>query len=800
MKNRIYKKILLSILLLLFTRFAYSQQIEVSGTIKEENNQSVPFASIVFKSVKDSTLTNGVLGKEDGSFVINLEKALYNMEVSIVGLKPYRKTLDLRNAKPKMDLGTISIKTAVNLDEVLVKSNTSSYKIELDKKVYNVSKDITVSGGSLIDVMQNIPSVQVEVDGAISLRGDGNVQILVDGRLSGLTSTAAFLRTIPAGSIERIEVITNPSSKYNSEGTGGIINVVLKKGRGKELKGSIEVFSGIRINSGLNLNLNQGGEKLSWYYNGGIGYSEPKSTRKLVLNNFDNEFNDTDQSSERILEQFYVLNNLGGAWKVNSKHTFSTDITYRIANLNNSSRIEYKDLIEETIISLSTRDNKEDDDNVFFQFRSDYELQLNDQGSKLEVGLVAQLSTEETVSEIRDEAIFPESELLNTDRIENNIDDRRLTLSIDWLHPLSETAQWEMGFRNQTTKIDNDFIVERTTEETNFMIPEFTDATSYDETILAFYAQYAKTFEKFKFQLGLRSETTQIDINTNESNESIRYTDMFPSGFLEYGLNDENTFRLSISRRIRRPRRNALIPFSSFNDARNILIGNPSVNPTYVVLSELGYQGRFSANFSITPTLFYRSSKDKLDFFTERRPVTINGESEEVFVTTTVNIGNRESVGIEIGTSFKPLSWLNFYGEFQVSAFEQTGQFQDRDFNSSGLLSGGRLNVNLDIDNSLKFQLQHRFLGGNETGQFRRKSTYRMDAAMSKKLLKGKGILTFNVKDVFNTWKFNINTNGLDFTQESVLQVRTPQLNVAFSYLFNTKKYKGKKGQQYDKL
>jgi len=657
-----------------------------------------------------------------------------------------------------------------------------------------------VTGGSLTDVMQNIPSVQVEVDGAISIRGDGNVQILIDGRFSGLTSTNAFLRTIPASSIEKIEVITNPSSKYNSEGTGGIINVVLNNGRKKELKGSAEVFSGIRINSGLNLNVNQGGEKLSWYYNGGLGYSEPKAVRNLFLNNFDTEKSDTDQSSERILEQFYVLNNLGGEWNLNSKNTFSTDFTYRVANLNNRNNIRYQDLNDETIIGVSTRDNNENDDNDFFQFRTDYKLQLNEQGSELEVGIIAQSSTEASLSNIADKTIFPENQLLNTDRINTNIHDRRYTLSADWLHPLSKTAQWEMGVRNRATRIANDFSVERTTEEANFTIPEFTDATTYDENILAIYGQYAKTFEKLKFQLGLRTETTAIDINTSNRDESIRYTNVFPSGFLEYGLNDENTFRFSISRRIRRPRRNAIVPFSSFNDARNILIGNPSVNPTYVVLSELGYQGKFNANFSVTPTLFYRSSRDKLDFFTEKTFIAVNGEPEEVFVTTTVNIGNRESIGLEIGTSFKPLSWLNFYGEFQATVFEQTGQFQGRSFNSSGVLSSGRLNANLDIDESLKFQLQHRFLGGNETGQFRRKSTYRMDAAISKKLCNGKGVLTLNAKDVFNTWKFRIETNGLDFTQESVIQVRTPRWNVAFSYLFNQKKYKGKKGQQYDKL
>lgn len=799
MKNRVYRNLLLVSLLLSLSGWTFSQEVEVSGTIVEESNQPVPYASVVFKSIQDSTLVRGVMGKEDGSFLINLEKAVYNLEVSVVGLEPYTQRVDLSNSESKVNLGSVLIKTAVNLDEVVVKSNNSP-RIALDKKVYDVTQDILVSGGSLIDVMQNIPSVQVEVDGAVSIRGDGNVQILIDGRISGLTSTASFLRTIPAASIEKIEVVTNPSSRYNSEGTGGIINVVLKKGRKKELKGSAEVFSGIRINSGLNVNINKGGEKISWYYNGGLGYSEPKATRELFLNNFDAQRSDTRQSSETILEQFYILNNLGGEWKVNPKNILSMDITYRVANLNNQNKIQYTDLNEGGITDISSRRNDEEDNNDFFQFRTDYELQLNDKGSKLEVGLVAQSTTEDSFSNINDATSFPENGLLNIDRINNDVDDRRLTASADWLHPFSETAQWEMGVRNRTTKIDNDFSVSRTSEDTSFIIPEFTDNTTYDENILAFYGQYAKTFKKFKFQLGLRTETTRIDIKTQDTQDKIRYTDIFPSGFLEYSSNDENTFRLSVSRRIQRPRRNAIVPFSSFNDSRNILIGNPSVNPTYVVLAELGYSRKFSNQFKITPTIYFRKSNDVQDFFIENQSITINGEPQEIFVTTTVNIGENRNYGLELSTSFEPLSWLNLYSEFTFGAFKQVGRFQEREYNSSGILSGGRLHFNFNIFEDLKFQLQHRFRGGYEQGQFKSKPVYRMDAGINKEFFDGKGLLTLNAKDIFNTWKFNITTIGEDFTQQLNSQIRTPQLNIAFSYLFNEKKYKGKKGQQYDKI
>ena len=180
--------------------------------------------------------------------------------------------------------------------------------------------------------MQNVPSVQVEVDGKMSIRGNGSVRVLIDGRISGLTDTASLLRTIPAASIDKVEVITNPSSKYSAEGSGGIINIVLKKGKKKRLSASFESFIGVRLNSGANINVNKANENYSWYVNAGLGYSEPKATGEIALTNFESFPSVSFQTSEKILKQFYISNNLGGEYKFNAKHSVSVDFTYRLAD------------------------------------------------------------------------------------------------------------------------------------------------------------------------------------------------------------------------------------------------------------------------------------------------------------------------------------------------------------------------------------------------------------------------------------------------------------------------------------
>jgi len=780
----------------------YSQNTTVTGKIKDQTGNIVAFAHIIFTDANDTQKLFGCLTNEDGHFEIEIPKLQYNLEISVIGLKSTIKKIDLRLAKNKKDIGEISIDVSITLEEVVITANTSAYKIELDKKVYTVTKDISNNGGSLVDVMENVPSVQVEVDGNISIRGNGNVRILIDGKISGLTNTTSLLKTIPAGSIDKIEVITNPSSKYSSEGTGGIINVVLKKGKKKMLSSSVEVFSGIRLNSGTNFNINKRNEKYSWYLNSGLGYSEPKATNKVHVENFTPIPNEYFQDAEIILKQFYFTNNIGGQLSLNSKNIISTDITYRIANLNNTNNIEYQDIENNNLLATSTRLDDEKNKNIFFQISSEYKLKLNEIGSQLKISLLTQSSSEKGASAIIESNITPISSISANDFISNDVDDNRYNFAIDYVNTGKDNSQFELGFRNRNTNIKNNFSVERTTNNISTIISEFTDQTTYKENVIAFYSQYAKSYKKFKFQIGLRTETTNIDILSNNNTEttSKNYTDVFPSSFFDYQFNDNNSLRFSFSRRIQRPRRNTITPFNSFSDSRNIFAGNPEINPSYVILVELGYQTKISNNLSITPTLFYRSTKDVMHYLVQNEEITFNGIPQNVFVTRTVNIGDNNSLGIEVSTSYKPFDWLKLYNELTITNFKQTGNFNNVDYNSDGIFIYGRLNMNFTISKSIKFQMQHRFANGRKRGQIESNGIYRMDLGLSKSLFKDNASLTLNMKDIFDTWEWHTIKEGNNFVQINDTQVRTPQFNISFIYRFNQKRYKGKKGRQYDRI
>ncbi|WP_299436577.1 outer membrane beta-barrel protein [uncultured Aquimarina sp.] len=796
------KSLLLFLSCICFYCNVFSQNITISGTIKDTSGSSVLYANVIFKVKDNIELIFGTLTNENGNFSIEVPKQVYNFEISIVRLPPTISLLDLTSAKNKKNLGDIIINTDVALDEVVVKSNTSDYKIELDKKVYNVSKDLSVSGGSLIDVMQNVPSVQVEVDGKINIRGNGSVTILVDGRISGLTDTASLLRTIPAASIDKIEVITNPSSKYSAEGSGGIINIVLKKGNKKRLSASFESFTGVRLNSGVNININKANENYSWYVNTGLGYSEPKATGSLALENFESFPSESFQASEKILKQFYTVNNLGGEYKFNSKHSISTDVTYRFADLNTFKSIAYEDYNNANLSATSERLDSEKFKNNFFLVASEYIIKLNDSGTQLKLSALTQSSIEDGNSAILEVTTSPQSTINANDKIDNNINDKRSTVALDYVHILKNKAQLEFGGRSRFTTIDNNYTVERLDNNIVTIIPEFTDETKYRENVTALYGQYAKSIDKFKFQIGLRTETTSIDIHSNFNAEKIsrNYTDVFPSSFFNYEFNQNSTIRFSVSRRIRRPRRNAIVPFSSFSDARNILAGNPEVNPSYVILTELAFEAKFSNKFSLVPTLFFRRTNQAMDYFIQKENITINGNTEEVFVTRIVNIGTDKSYGLELGFVYKPINWFSIYNEIILNGYHQKGSYETTSFDANGFALGGRIHLSFKVSNSFKFQFQNRFRGANNRGQLSRKALYRLDFGMSQSLFNNNASLSINYKDVFDSWEWNIRTSGDNFTQETSSQVRVPQLNISFIYRWNQKRYKGKKGQQYDRL
>jgi len=792
-------KNLITLILFFFTTVIVAQEIEIIGQIKDDQEMELPFASVVFKSTTDSLKLHGTLGDDSGKFTFKVPKDRYAVEVSFVGMKPNYFELDLSAEEGVYDMGVIKVSTDILLDEVVVTGNKKAFKVDVDKKVYDVSQDIVARGGSLADVMLNLPSVQVESDGQVSIRGDQNVRILIDGKPSGLASSAELFSSIPASSIEKVEIITNPSSKYSAQGTAGIINVILKKGQKKRLNSSVEVFTGYRFTAGVNGNITQSGESGSWYANGGLGYSEPKAINDIFLRNPNSTSNLSTQNSNREREQYYYLLNLGGTKSFNENTSLSGSMTYRGAQSDNINTTIYDDFDNETLLRQSNREDNEDETNNYVYGNISLDHKFNE-SHQLSFNVSGELTKGDEDGNISSSEIFPSSSTLNQDFTKNSEEIQRYVLSADYNLQLKNDYKIELGYRSDLSSIENEFSVERESQGMSFIIPDFTDNTSYEENVHAFYGQVSKKAGDLSIKLGLRSEISDIDIisDNNNSLSQKNYTNWFPSAFLSYTLDDNNKLQLSASRRINRPSSWMIIPFSSFSDERNIFEGNPDIDPSYRVAVELSYTARFSEEFNFFPTFYYRKTTDEMEFFVEKQQLTIGNISQEIFSSMVVNIGEYNAYGAELGASYSPFKWWDMYTEIGLNGFRQRGSFKDASFDGDGLLVSGRYNVTFNLTKSIKFQIQNFYRGPIETGQYRRRGFYGMNMGLSSKVFNGKGSLSFNVRDVFNSNKRLVTTFDDDFLRDIEIQYRVRQMTLSLTYYFNQKKYSGKKGNQFD--
>tara|TARA_R110002051_G_scaffold316992_1_gene397518 strand:+ start:807 stop:3206 length:2400 start_codon:yes stop_codon:yes gene_type:complete len=790
--------ILVCLCLLSFTT-TYSQEINTKGKILDEFNSPIPYASIVFKSNNSEDKIFGILSEEDGSFSILLAKDTYTLEITVVGLQSTTMSIDLANVGKSYDLGTILLKS-VSLDEVVVKNRNSAYKLNLDKKEYKVSGDLFSKGGTLSDVIQNVPSVQVDATGALSLRGSSDITVLLNGKPSGLTSSGNLLKSIPASSIDKIEVITNPSSKYVAQGSAGIINIVLKKGKSKGLNGSVEIFGGYRLNTGSNLNINGANEKSSWFINTGIGYSEPKGKNSVELNNFETIPNRTSQNSDRIRKQLYGLINIGGTHDIGENQSILGSFTYRKANANNDNSTFYNDFDNNTLLASSERLEDEDENNDFLQGEINYSIELDTLGQIINFGANGQFTKGTENSEIIENESFPEMTFLNTDRTFRAEDNRRFLLSVDYELPMKGNHKLELGYLGSYKQVENDFEVVTGTGNGFVSIPEFTNSTEFRENINSFYVQFGKKYEKIAYQLSLRSELTHIELNVENNTVEVekKFTDWFPSAYINYSPNEKEEFRLSFTRRIFRPSSFIFLPFSSYTDKRNIFVGDPDINPSYTFGSELGYSYKISNTLTLSPTLYFRNTEDEVEFFVEKSIITINAEQREVFASTLTNIGTYTAYGLELGVSYKPTNWWDIYFESTFNGFNQKGNVRGASFDGKGVLIYGRLNHTIDLSQKLKLQWQNNYRGPIETGQYRRKGIYSMNMGLNYDILKGNGAITLNVVDVLNSNIRRVTSFGSDFTRDLELQNRVRQINVSLSYRFDPKS-KTKQGNQYDK-
>lgn len=810
-------KFLLSVLLLCATTNLFAQQPEkkqvtIKGTIFEEGtNYPLEYATVSFINTQGKTVTGGITNTE-GNYSIDVPEGKYTVQFEFISYKT--KQLTNQNLNKNTTLPNVSLALdAASLDEVVVRAETTEVQVRLDKKIYNIGKDLTAGGATVSDALNNVPSVTVDVDGAIALRGNENVKILINGKpsaIAGFGSTDA-LRQLPADAIERVEVITSPSARYDAEGTAGILNIILKKEKTLGLNGSLSTSIGVPLNSNASGNINLRTDKFNIFNTTGIYYRN--SPGKAYFNNqyfsrttlddngnpitIEPEFDQVieNRKYDRMGKGFNT--NLGIEYFLTEKSSITASGFYRkgdgddkttnnTANYNNSNLQEKSTRLENQI---------EDDSN--YQFSLNYVNSFNDKGHKLTADFQYDRGKETERSLITEQRTLPNFEILPSEDIINKENQKEYLAQVDYVLPIGENAQFEAGYRGNFEQTVTDYsLFEEAGTSGNFIRNDsLSNVFTYDENVNAFYTQYGNKFGKFSFLLGLRLENTQLKGKVSAENVSNtpfdlnfdkNYTGLFPTVNLTYEIRDNENITLGYNRRINRPRNWFINPFPSRSSEANIFQGNPDLDPAYASAFDLGYLKRWK-KITLTASVYYQYETDAFERVQEETgDVTSNGIP--IIRTLPINLSTNERYGFEAGLLYNPTKWLNLNGSFNYFLFKTEGFYNNIDYGAENTSYFGRFSSKVKLPAKIEWQTNAFYRGPSNNSQTESDGILSVDMAMSKDIIDDNATLALNVSDLFNSRKRNSLTTTNSFTSESEFQWRQRQVTLTFTYRFNQKK------------
>ncbi len=766
----------------------------IAGTLVDESNgQPVEYGTISVLSLPDSVLITGGISDMEGKFEIEAPFGKYALRIQFIAYETKEVAdVSLTPKESRVDLGVIRLKSALTeLEEVVVQAERTQMQLNLDKKVYNVGKDLSNLGGSASDMLSNLPSVNVDVDGNVQLRGSSNVRVLIDGKPSGLVglSSSDALRQIPSNLIESVEIITNPSARYDAEGQAGIINIILKKEKQKGLNGSFTANTGYPHNHGASVNLNFRKKWVNFFVNYGVNYdSGPGRGNSYQFFSFQDTSYYTDQK-QRSTRGGLSNNFRGGAdFFVGKNTTLTTSFLYRYSDQENNSNLTFRDLsTDRELIDFTQRFDKEVEGDQNLEYALNLTRNFEQKDRKLTADFQVQDNFEVEKSDI-DQFGAPQSEnpvreLFQKTRNEEG--ERRMMLQSDYIHPFGEKSKAEVGFRSTFREIKNDILIQEQDDTGNLQVLEnFSTDFQYNENVHAAYGIVSSELERISWQLGLRTEISDIQTNIKDSSliKNYNYTNLFPSAFFTWKVDETSQLQLSYSRRINRPRFRDLNPLSSFTNNRNFRVGNPALQPEYTDSYEFGYLQNFNKS-SIYYGIYHRHTEDLI--LRVSKPADENGNTYMV----PENIGISNSFGVEVNANKDFSKWYRMTGNFNFYRQSISGSAFGEKLGSETVTFSTRLNNNFKIKKLMDAQLNINYRAPQKQPQGKQLSMTGIDIGMSRDIWNNNGTLSLSGRNVFNTMRFRSITSTPNYTSESMWQWRRgPLLIASLTYRLNQSK------------
>lgn len=780
-------------------------KLKVVGKIVDGASRApLGYASIRLFNAADSSFVSGAITDETGGFVVDIVAGNFYALTEFIGYKPqYTPNIRLTSANSPLDLGAIQVTaSAKTLDEVTVQAEKSSMELSLDKKVFNVGKDLANAGGTAVDILTNVPAVAVDVEGNVSLRGSGNVRILIDGKPSGLVSIkgASGLAQLQGSMIERVEIITNPSARYEAEGMGGVINIVLKKERKEGINGSFDIITGHPTNFGGAANVNYRKKNLNFFINYTMSYRNTPGKNYVYQELYRND-------SIFIMERDMKSNLKGMAnsarggldYYFNTKNVLTAAYTWRTSKGKRFSTLDYRDYLSNlgnmTSYTRRTQDETETEPNA--EYALTYKKTFNRKGQELTADVRYLDNWEDSDQYYRENVYNPNGSPSNIppllQRALNYETEKQLLFQVDYVHPFGKDGKIEAGGRSSSRDMTNDYSVTQQTNDGGWIpLPGLTNDFLYEENIHAVYGMIGNKTGKLSYQGGVRAEWTGVTTTlktTNEVNDR-NYGNLFPSAHITYDFAKQNALQLSYSRRVRRPQYNDLTPFATYSDNRNYWSGNPDLNPEFTNAFEMGHI-KYMNKGSLTSSIYYRHTNGKIISI---RTVNDDGTS----FTRPENLGTEDAYGAEFTGSFNPYPWWKLDGSANFFRAITDGTGVDEEFQSDTYSWFVRAMSRFTLWKNTDLQLRGNYEAPQQTPQGRRKALATLDLAATRDILKGNGTLTLTVVDVFNSRKFRSITEGANFYARNSSQGRLRQINLTLNYRLHQAKKKPKESLEGD--
>lgn len=812
-----------NLLLLLFIgiNFASAQgggqlpkKVKVTGKVIEKtSSQPLEYATIVLQNAQMTENVTGGITNAKGEFEVEVTTGTYNIRVEFISFKTVE--FKQREITSNTDLGTIAlVDETTQLGEVVLRAETSTVDIKLDKRVYNVGQDMMVKGGTVSDVLDNVPSVSVDVDGTVSLRGNESVRILIDGRPSSAININDALRLIPAEAIDKVEIITNPSARYDAEGGGGIINIILKKGKNNGINGTVTGTIGDPTNRALTGTINYKNENVNLFTTQGYNYSESPGnglTETEYLNPDGTTRNYIYEDRTSVREGGSYNGNFGFDWFLTEKTTWTNIFTYRENTTDNPQHVTFANYDADKVFQFNrTRIINQDNEGQNIDLSTNLMHKFDTEGHQLTVDATYSKNTSLDFTNI-DDSVYDNQRTLNDQKQE-----RRL-VQTDYVLPLGENGRFEAGYKGEFIDNLTDFNVEDFNEDTGDWVnnPNISNLFEYKEKVHAFYTQYGNKINKFSYFFGLRWEDSNIDVNQLSTNDltNKRYNNFFPSAVFSYEISEKTNTSLSYSRRIRRPRGWFVNPFPNLNSNINIFQGNPDLDPAMTHAIDAVYLQKWS-KVTLSSSAYYNITEGAFQFIRTESgqfvETDVDGEIvlTPIIITTPINLANEYRFGFEFNLNYNPYKWWKLNGNFNFFRNETEGSYSYIDYLGEEITQTldnvavswtSRLTSRITLPYKIDWQLNGNYRAPQSTPQGKSLGIISANTSLSKDILKDKGTIALNVSDIFNSRKriFETNIPGV-LNSYDEMQWRERQINLSFTYRFNRQKNERERQQRRD--